>query len=100
MVALRKIKLISIAICLMALAKVHSQSTNIEEKNRLEWFQDAKLGIFIHWGYYGVNGIAESWSLYHKKISYENYMAQGNKFTAKNYDPEKWANLFKKTGAR
>ena len=83
---------------------VSSQMTGQEEKltleERLEWFRDAKLGVFIHWGYYGVNGIGESWSMYHKQISYEDYMNQGNKFTAVNYDPEEWAKLFKKTGAR
>lgn len=100
MVAIRKSVLITVAVFLLAVAQVNSQSTNLGDKNRLEWFQDAKLGIFIHWGYYGVNGIGESWSMYHKKISYENYMAQGKKFTAKNYDPEKWAELFKKAGAR
>lgn len=72
----------------------------LTKEERLEWFQDAKLGVFIHWGYYGVNGIGESWSMYHKRISYDDYMAQGKKFTAKNYDPEAWAKLFKKIGAR
>ena len=70
------------------------------KEERLAWFKDAKLGVFIHWGYYGVNGIGESWSMYHKKISYDNYMAQGKKFTAKNYNPKAWAKLFKKIGAR
>ncbi|MEG2669287.1 MAG: alpha-L-fucosidase, partial [Oscillospiraceae bacterium] len=27
-----------------------------------KWFKEAKLGIFIHWGIYSVNGITESWS--------------------------------------
>ena len=72
----------------------------LTKEERLEWFQDAKLGVFIHWGYYGVKGIGESWSMYHKRISYEDYMSQGNDFTAKNYDPEAWAKLFKKMGAR
>ncbi|MEP3387978.1 MAG: alpha-L-fucosidase [Reichenbachiella sp.] len=70
------------------------------DEDRLAWFKDAKLGIFIHWGYYGVNGIGESWSMYHKRISYQDYMAQGIGFTAANYDPEAWAKLFKKVGAR
>ncbi|EAQ99989.1 alpha-L-fucosidase [Maribacter sp. HTCC2170] len=70
-----------------------------ENNQRLDWFEDAKLGVFIHWGYYGVNGITESWSLYHKRIAYDDYMAQGKKFTAANYDPNKWAQLFKKIGA-
>ena len=78
-----------------------SAQEKLSKEERLgEWFQDAKLGIFMHWGYYGVNGIGESWSLYHKQIGYEDYMAQGKKFTAKNYDPEAWAKLYKKIGAR
>ena len=70
------------------------------KEERLAWFKDAKLGVFIHWGYYGVKGIGESWSMYHKRISYDDYMAQGKDFTAKNYNPEAWAKLFKKIGAR
>jgi len=79
---------------------MNGQSENSKIETRLDWFKDAKLGIFIHWGYYGVNGIGESWSMYHKSISYEAYMAQGEKFTAANYNPEQWAELFKKVGAR
>lgn len=28
------------------------------------WFGEAKLGIFIHYGIYAVNGIPESWALF------------------------------------
>ena len=75
-----------------------AQTNNKNE--RLEWFKNAKLGVFIHWGYYGVNGITASWSLYHKRINYEDYMKQGDKFTAANYNPNEWAGLFKKIGAQ
>ena len=47
-----------------------------------QWFKDAKLGIFIHYGIYAVNGIAESWSFYNNRISYEDYMKQLDGFTA------------------
>lgn len=67
---------------------------------RMQWFRDAKLGIFIHWGIYSVKGIDESWSFYNNMISYDDYMAQRNGFTAKNYDPAKWAKLFRESGAR
>lgn len=91
-------KIIAVVVFLVANHAMAQEKPTKEE--RLEWFQDAKLGIFMHWGYYGVNGIGESWSLYHKQIPYDDYMAQGKKFTAKNYDPEAWAKLFKKIGAR
>ena len=64
------------------------------------WFVNAKFGIFIHWGIYSVYGIAESWSFYNGGISYGDYMKQCEGFTAKNYDPKAWAELYKKAGAR
>ena len=64
------------------------------------WFADAKLGIFVHWGIYAVNGIPESWSFYNGEITYENYMKQLDGFTASAYDAGEWARLFKAAGAR
>lgn len=69
-------------------------------KDKMQWFQDAKLGIFIHWGIYSVNGVDESWSFHNKKLSYKDYMAQLKGFTAASYDPQAWADLIKSTGAR
>ena len=65
-----------------------------------QWFLDAKLGIFIHYGIYAVKGIDESWSFFNGKVSYEEYMSQLSGFTASNYDPESWAELFEKVGAK
>lgn len=67
---------------------------------KMQWFADAKLGIFIHWGIYAVNGIDESWSFYNKKVTYPDYMKQLSGFTAKNYNPEAWASLIRQSGAR
>jgi alpha-L-fucosidase len=67
---------------------------------KLQWFRDAKLGIFIHWGIYSVKGVDESWSFFNKKISYPEYMAQLKGFSASKYNPEKWAALIKQSGAR
>ncbi|MCO4292387.1 alpha-L-fucosidase [Solitalea sp. MAHUQ-68] len=69
-------------------------------KHKMQWFADAKLGIFIHWGIYSVNGVDESWSFYNNKISYADYMKQLEGFTASNYNPKQWADLIKETGAR
>ncbi len=78
---------------------VYSQETE-PDSARMKWFADAKLGIFIHYGIYAVNGIDESWSFYNGHISYEDYMKQLDGFTAKNYHPEKWAELIKQSGAK
>jgi alpha-L-fucosidase len=80
--------------------QIISQTNELPKEQRLEWFRDAKLGIFIHWGIYAVNGIDESWSFYNDYISYPDYMKQLEGFTAKNYDPEYWAKLIRESGAR
>ncbi len=55
---------------------------SVEHKaERMQWFKDAKLGIFIHWGIYAVNGIDESWSFHNGYITYDDYMGQLNGFT-------------------
>lgn len=78
----------------------HAQESAELKANRMQWFKDAKLGIFIHWGIYAVNGIDESWSFYSGYISYNDYMKQLNGFTAASYKPEEWAALIKESGAK
>ncbi|OAH12679.1 alpha-L-fucosidase [Streptomyces jeddahensis] len=64
------------------------------------WFPDAKLGIFIHWGIYAVDGVQESWSFFDGDVPHDQYMAQLDRFTAAAYDPREWAALFARAGAR
>ncbi|WP_261719945.1 alpha-L-fucosidase [Streptomyces sp. FZ201] len=64
------------------------------------WFTDAKLGIFVHWGIYAVDGVAESWSFYDGRVPYDRYLSQLDRFTAARYQPREWARLFARAGAR
>lgn len=70
------------------------------EKEKMQWFDDAKLGIFIHWGIYAVDGLSESWAFYNNYISHTDYMKQLDGFTASKYNPEKWVRLIKNSGAQ
>jgi alpha-L-fucosidase len=81
-----------------------------------EWYQDAKFGIFIHWGVYSVPAFANEWyprNMYVKgSEEYKHHIATygpqdkfGYKdlvplFKAERFDPEAWAKLFKDAGAR
>lgn len=67
---------------------------------KMRWFADAKLGIFIHWGIYSVDGVGESWSFHNGEISHARYMRQLGRFTASKYDPAAWADLIRRSGAR
>ena len=87
-------------VLLFSTAVISAQQDGVAKDKRMQWFADAKLGIFIHWGIYAVDGIDESWSFYNGYISYTDYMKQLNGFTAKKYNPDEWAGLIKESGAR
>jgi alpha-L-fucosidase len=80
------------------------------------WYQDAKFGIFIHWGVFSVPGWGNEWyprNMYQKQDSafqehVKRYGPQGvfgykdliPLFNAEKWDPADWARLFKQAGAR
>ena len=92
---------------------------SIKERGYPEWFNDAKLGIFIHWGLYSVpswtkkEGYSE-WSykgwrdggstavdfakkVYGQDFKYEDFRGL---FKAELFNPQEWADLFKDAGAK
>ena len=73
---------------------------HIKNSDSIQWFSDAKLGIFIHWGIYAVDGTSESWAFHNKGVAYPAYMSQLGGFRAENYHPEEWAKLIKESGAQ
>ena len=96
----KKTTLSIVIILMLTVVCTYSQETPEAKASRLKWFHDAKLGIFIHWGIYAVNGIDESWSFYNGYISYPDYMKQLDGFTALEYKPEEWASLIKESGSK
>ena len=81
-----------------------------------DWFKDAKFGIYFHWGVYSVPAFGSEWyprtmhvegmSEYQHHL--ENYGHPSEfgyhdfvpMFKAEDFDPEQWADLFVKAGAR
>lgn len=64
------------------------------------WFQDARFGLFLHWGSYSVRGFEASWPLVWGDISYADYDALADRFNPQRYDPNSWAILAKAAGVR
>ena len=93
-----RILIIVMFICI----SVHGQNITPEQNkfDKMSWFSEAKLGIFIHWGIYSVKGISESWSFFNEYISHQDYLNQLDSFDAINYNPKKWVELIKNSGAK
>ncbi|MFF4798861.1 alpha-L-fucosidase [Streptomyces sp. NPDC001351] len=72
--------------------------------SKVQWLQDAKLGMFIHWGVYSGPAKGEWW-MHNAPITPANYRkyvtdATSEQFTADAYDPTAWAQLAKDFGAK
>jgi alpha-L-fucosidase len=80
------------------------------------WYEDAKFGIFIHWGVYSVPAFYSEWyprMMYQEgssefehhvatygpqsEFGYKDFIPQ---FTAEKFDPNAWATLFSEAGAK
>jgi len=70
-----------------------------------KWFQDAKFGVFLHWGLYselgGVNtrGNAE-WIMNDAEIPVRKYERLAQFFNPSQFDADAWVSGFKAAGAR
>jgi len=64
-----------------------------------QWFQDAKFGMFIHWGVYSVLGDGE-WVMNNQNIPIEAYEKLPLFFNPVEYKPEEWVKLAKAAGMK
>lgn len=64
-----------------------------------EWFQDARFGLFIHWGVYSVLGDGE-WVMNNQSIDKKTYEKISDFFNPVNYDPKAWVAMAKAAGMK
>ena len=64
-----------------------------------EWFQDAKFGLFIHWGIYSVLADGE-WVMNQKQIDKKTYEKVAAFFNPTEFDPATWVAMVKKAGMK
>jgi alpha-L-fucosidase len=67
-------------------------------KNR-EWFQNAKFGMFIHWGVYSVLGDGE-WVMNMQQIPLKQYEKLPTFFNPTEFDPKQWVQMAKDAGMK
>jgi alpha-L-fucosidase len=76
-----------------------------QDDARRQWFEDAKFGMFLHWGIYAVPAQGE-WVMEKTATSPEQYrkystdQGDGVYFDAKDYNPAEWAKIAKDSGMK
>ena len=76
---------------------------------RMNWWREARFGMFIHWGVYAVpagihngkkiDGIGE-WIQRRANISIEDYEKYAGQFNPTDYNPAEWVKIMKKAGMK
>ncbi len=64
-----------------------------------EWFQQARFGLFIHWGVYSVLGDGE-WVMNNQRIPIATYEKLPAFFNPIAFDPKEWVQLAKDAGMK
>ena len=63
------------------------------------WFQDAKFGLFVHWGIYSTLADGE-WVMQQRRIPSDAYERLAWQFNPTQFDPAEWVALAKAAGMR
>ena len=122
------------AVAVIASAQTYQPTwESVDSRPNPAWFQDAKFGIFIHWGVYSVPSWAAAgvpkeqqyaewyWNTitrgqqskdpnapgtaawrFHRRVFGANFNYQdfAPQFRAEMFDPDRWADVFQKSGAK
>ncbi|MBE7083482.1 MAG: alpha-L-fucosidase [Clostridiales bacterium] len=66
---------------------------------RTDWYEEARFGMFIHWGAYAIPARGE-WVKSVEKMTNEEYQKYVDEFNPKDFDATRWAKLAKKAGVK
>ncbi|KAL4226684.1 Tissue alpha-L-fucosidase [Mactra antiquata] len=88
---------------------------SIDSRPLPAWYDESKIGIFIHWGVFSVPSLLTEW-FWHQWITEKNptaikfmhdnykpdwtYQDFAKEFTAELFNPDEWASIFNASGAR
>lgn len=105
---------IAFALTLTSAKKYQPNWESLDSRPLPQWYDNAKIGIFLHWGVYSVPAFGSAWFWYYLKhgvpayvdfmkknyppnFTYQDFAAQ---FHATFFDPNEWADIFSASGAR
>jgi alpha-L-fucosidase len=74
-------------------------SRRAKKDPNLLWFDEARFGMFIHFGLYALLGRGE-WVMYHEQIPRRKYENLMSRFNPTRFDADAWVDLASRAGAR
>jgi alpha-L-fucosidase len=87
----------------------YAGETAVMRDTRMQWWREARFGLFIHWGVYSVpagryhgkpvDGIGE-WIMYNAQIPCAEYRGFAKEFNPVRYNPDDWVRLARDAGMK
>src|SRR5919197_138279 len=100
---------VTTAAAVTPLAQTSRPAVDPAREKRLEWFREAKYGLFIHWGLYAIpagqwNGRAipglGEWIMFRTPVPVREYEKLASRFNPVKYNPDEWVRLAKDAGMK
>jgi alpha-L-fucosidase len=99
----------TISILTLLLIVINLTGQQLPKEERMEWWREARFGMFIHWGVYAIpagtwdgrqiGGIGE-WIMNRAKIPVADYQRMAKDFNPVKYDPDAWVRMAKDAGMK
>lgn len=74
-------------------------ATDTNTEKRIEWWRDARFGMFIHWGLYAIPARGE-WVQWNEQIPRTEYAKLAEQFRPDHFSADRWAQVAKDAGMK
>lgn len=92
-------KKIYFSLLLFSFICINLNSQSVIQKPDVKWFEDARFGMFVHFGPYSVLGDGE-WVMNNRKIKANDYMRLLDFFNPQEFDAVEWVKIAKSAGMK
>ncbi|MCE5348036.1 MAG: alpha-L-fucosidase [Bacteroidales bacterium] len=75
------------------------KETEAQKTQRMQWWTDARFGMFIHWGLYALPARHE-WVKNYERLTNEQYQKYFEMFNPDLFDPHEWAKMARAAGMK